>query len=189
MINRRERVRAGMGNDALEKLWVVEFSVSVVTKELRATMDAVSHVRCHHRQSYVRFIFSHSLLTIILAFSHGRSRYCKSLLFFFDILPIISPKWVWQTGLNAAVAVLSEHNGLPWGVMITLKALNSPLNLNYCQCTLLPEFASEFASMSTKQWFQIEAGNEIVMHFLLSLISSLDFKPKYLKKSWCSADI
>ena len=35
----------------------------------------------------------------------------------------------------------------------------------------------EFSSMSTKQWLQVEAvGNEIVMHLLLSFISSLDFK-------------
>ena len=31
--------------------------------------------------------------------------------------------------------------------------------------------------MSTKQWLQVDVGNEVVMHFLLSLISSLDFKP------------
>ena len=36
----------------------------------------------------------------------------------------------------------------------------------------------EFSSMSTKQWLQVEAvGNEIVMHLLLSFISSLHFKP------------
>ena len=35
----------------------------------------------------------------------------------------------------------------------------------------------EFSSMPTKQWLQVEVGNEIVMHFLLSLISDIDFKP------------
>ena len=30
--------------------------------------------------------------------------------------------------------------------------------------------------MPTKQWLQVEAGNEIVMYLLLSFISSLDFK-------------
>ena len=30
--------------------------------------------------------------------------------------------------------------------------------------------------MPTKQWLQVEAGNEIVMYFLYSFISSLDFK-------------
>ena len=39
---------------------------------------------------------------------------------------------------------------------------------------------SEFASMTTKQWFPIEIGNEIVRNFLLSLISSLDFKPLFV---------
>ena len=29
---------------------------------------------------------------------------------------------------------------------------------------------------STKQWLQVEVGNEIVMHLLLSFISNLDFK-------------
>ena len=33
---------------------------------------------------------------------------------------------------------------------------------------------------STKQWLQVEVGNEIVMHFLLSLISSLDFKQLFV---------
>ena len=39
----------------------------------------------------------------------------------------------------------------------------------------LPEFD---ASMPTKQWLQVEVGDEIVM--LLSLISNLDFKPLFV---------
>ena len=35
----------------------------------------------------------------------------------------------------------------------------------------------ELPSMPTKKWFPYEVGNEIVMKFLLSFISSLDFKP------------
>ena len=34
--------------------------------------------------------------------------------------------------------------------------------------------------MPTKQWLQIEAGNEIVMYFLYSYISSLDFKSLFV---------
>ena len=34
----------------------------------------------------------------------------------------------------------------------------------------------EFASMPTKQLSQVEVGNDIVMYFLLSFISNLDFK-------------
>ena len=34
--------------------------------------------------------------------------------------------------------------------------------------------------MPTKQWLQVEVGNEIVMYLLLSFISSLDFKPLFL---------
>ena len=34
--------------------------------------------------------------------------------------------------------------------------------------------------MLTKQWLQVEVDNEIVMHFLLSFISNLDFKPLFL---------
>ena len=34
--------------------------------------------------------------------------------------------------------------------------------------------------MPTKQWLQVEAGNEIVMYLLLSFISSLDFKPLFV---------
>ena len=34
--------------------------------------------------------------------------------------------------------------------------------------------------MPTKQWLQVEVDNEIVMHFLLSFISNLDFKPLFV---------
>ena len=34
--------------------------------------------------------------------------------------------------------------------------------------------------MSTKQWFQVEVGNEIVMYLLLSFISNLDFKSLFV---------
>ena len=34
--------------------------------------------------------------------------------------------------------------------------------------------------MSREQWFQIEVTNEAVMLFLLSFISSLDFKPLFV---------
>ena len=37
-----------------------------------------------------------------------------------------------------------------------------------------------FASMPQKQWLQVEVVNEIVMHFLLSFISSLDLKPLFV---------
>ena len=45
----------------------------------------------------------------------------------------------------------------------------------YLFCSLIDTFQL-FASMSTKQWLQIEVGNEIAMHFLLFLISRLGFK-------------
>ena len=34
--------------------------------------------------------------------------------------------------------------------------------------------------MPTKQWLQVKVVNEIVMHLLLSFISSLDFKPLFV---------
>ena len=34
--------------------------------------------------------------------------------------------------------------------------------------------------MPTKQWLQVEVGSEIVMHFLLSFISNLDFKALFV---------
>ena len=41
-------------------------------------------------------------------------------------------------------------------------------------------FCVEFASMPTKQGLQVEVDNEIVMYFLLSLVSNLDFKPLFV---------
>ena len=61
----------------------------------------------------------------------------------------------------------------------TLTPLERALKQNYItkcgNCIGKHNFA-QFASMPTKQWLPIEVGNEIVMHFLLSFISSLDFK-------------
>ena len=34
--------------------------------------------------------------------------------------------------------------------------------------------------MSTKQWLQVDVDNDLVMHLLLSFISSLDLKPLYV---------
>ena len=34
--------------------------------------------------------------------------------------------------------------------------------------------------MPSKQWLQVEVGNEIVMYLLLSFVSNLDFKPLFV---------
>ena len=46
--------------------------------------------------------------------------------------------------------------------------------------TNVNRFFANFASIPTKQWLQVKLGNEIVIHFLLSFISSLDFKPSFV---------
>ena len=45
---------------------------------------------------------------------------------------------------------------------------------------------SSLASIPTKQRLQVKVDNEIVMHFLLSFLSNLDFKPLFglLKQIW-----
>ena len=66
----------------------------------------------------------------------------------------------------------SSDAGMTW----TSSKKNNQMNLIFNWMIHGKQTLPEFASMSTKQWLQVEVLNEIVMYLLLSLISNLDFK-------------
>ena len=54
--------------------------------------------------------------------------------------------------------------------MSVIKGIANPLLID----------TSEFTSVPMKQWFQIDVSNEIVMHFMLSLIPSLIYNALFV---------
>ena len=51
---------------------------------------------------------------------------------------------------------------------------------NYYDAVYIIKTLAKFPSMSRKQWFQVEVGNDIVMQFLFFFIPSLEFKQLFM---------